>query len=823
MIPSHLSDWLRRSSSPARRRHLALGLGVTFPLLAASNLLPLAGCRSLPSSSQPVLPSEQSTGASRWWPQWKWPEVPKITTPTFSQKSPSSQRWGLGSGPWSREEAIAEVPAQAPSSDSTRSTLADRFAESGKGISLGEGWKRWISTPADRSNTFAEGPSLSTPPTPYPSASDNLKADRRTRGSSSDQEPQESRAWEENAPASSSPWTRRLPPATPTEPSTSRPAPAGDIQWLPPESERPSDRSEGGIPLSQQSGIRSRLEQANSWVQTVAWSERTRRGLLERRRSEGNMLPAIRSPEAQTTESDPPDGDRVPSGRLIAEEKPVRTEKSKTVVGAQPEASATPQPNKSNSGTAGKVAPEEKEQVLAEGWSEPWVALVVTGDQFGYLEPCGCTGLANQKGGLIRRDTLLQQIRGKGWNVVPLDAGNQVRRPGRQSELKFARTAEALKLMGYQAVGLGPDDLNLSATDLLLSFSDIDPKQKSPFVSANVVVYEESFLETLKILSIGDRKIGVTAFLGVEESKQVQNVDVSLVDPVEPVAKAARQMEEMGVRFKVLIAHASLEESAQVAKAVPKFDLVITSGGFGEPTYKPEAIEGTPSQMVQVGVKGMYAGLIGLYDDPNQPLRYQRIALTDQFPDSQRITELFQRYQEELQLTGLEGLGLRPLMHSSNRRFVGSEKCGECHTEAFEIWKGTPHSHATDSIVHPPERSEIARHFDPECLSCHVTGWNPQKYYPYTSGFLGLETSRHLVGNGCENCHGPGAEHSAAEEGSSSADPTMLTRLREEMKLPLERARDKCLECHDLDNSPDFHQDGAFEKYWNQVKHYGKD
>ncbi|MFN5769650.1 MAG: hypothetical protein ACK44Z_09925, partial [Pirellulaceae bacterium] len=135
---------------------------MTFPLLAASNLLPLAGCRSLPSSSQPVLPSEQSTGASRWWPQWKWPEVPKITTPTFSQKSPSSQRWGLGSGPWSREEAIAEVPAQAPSSDSTRSTLADRFAESGKGISLGEGWKRWISTPADRSNTFAEGPSLST-------------------------------------------------------------------------------------------------------------------------------------------------------------------------------------------------------------------------------------------------------------------------------------------------------------------------------------------------------------------------------------------------------------------------------------------------------------------------------------------------------------------------------------------------------------------------------------------------------------------------------------------------------------------------------------
>jgi hypothetical protein len=36
-------------------------------------------------------------------------------------------------------------------------------------------------------------------------------------------------------------------------------------------------------------------------------------------------------------------------------------------------------------------------------------------------------------------------------------------------------------------------------------------------------------------------------------------------------------------------------------------------------------------------------------------------------------------------------------------------------------------------------------------------------------------------------------------------------------------AEKKCLECHDLDNSPDFHVKGAFEKYWKQVEHKGKD
>ena len=49
-------------------------------------------------------------------------------------------------------------------------------------------------------------------------------------------------------------------------------------------------------------------------------------------------------------------------------------------------------------------------------------------------------------------------------------------------------------------------------------------------------------------------------------------------------------------------------------------------------------------------------------------------------------------------------------------------------TKAYEVWSKTPHAHATDSLVKPPNsRGNIARHFDPECLSCHVTGWDPQQ------------------------------------------------------------------------------------------------
>ena len=149
--------------------------------------------------------------------------------------------------------------------------------------------------------------------------------------------------------------------------------------------------------------------------------------------------------------------------------------------------------------------------------------------------------------------------------------------------------------------------------------------------------------------------------------------------------------------------------------------------------------------------------------------------------------------------------------------------------KAAEVFEATPHAHATKTLVDldPP------RHFDPECLSCHVTGWNPQEYFPYASGFMGLQKTPHLNANGCENCHGPGASHVAAENGDVDADDEELERLRAALRLEIVENEGnkegqeinsgvvvkKCLECHDLDNSPEF----DFQKYWPEVEHHGKE
>ncbi len=453
-------------------------------------------------------------------------------------------------------------------------------------------------------------------------------------------------------------------------------------------------------------------------------------------------------------------------------------------------------------------------------WPKPQAALFVTGNQYGYIEPCGCTGLENQKGGLARRFTLLRELRELGWNVVPIDAGNQVRRFGRQAEIKFQTTASGLEEMGYQAIGFGPDDLKLGVGELIAVAATEDPST-APFLSANVVLLDPSLMAGARVISSGGRRIGVTSVMDPKSLDLAVGDEIQILPIDQALPPALDQLRGDDADYLVLLFYGDESAAIETVQDHPGFDLVVVAGGYGEPTYKPMPVDGSSTQVIVTGNKGMHVGLLGLFDD--QTIRYSRVPLTHDFADAPEMRRLMATYQNQLEALGLAGLGLRPVAHPRGDQFVGTEACGECHKTAVEIWENTPHALATEHIVHPGERGDVSRHFDPECLSCHVTGWNAQNYYPYESGYLSLEQSSHLTGNGCENCHGPGAAHVAAEAEGSGIDVAARDALRVAMRLPLDQAKQRCLDCHDLDNSPDFHQEGAFDDYWAEVEHYGLD
>ena len=457
-------------------------------------------------------------------------------------------------------------------------------------------------------------------------------------------------------------------------------------------------------------------------------------------------------------------------------------------------------------------------------WPKPKVVLVLTGMEQGYIEPCGCSGLDRMKGGMRRRYAMLEQLRKDGGPVVPLDVGGFARGFGLQAEMKFSLLVESKEKMGYKAVAFGADDLRLPAAGLVSVAAEVNHKP-SMFLSANVGLFsfDAHITETSRVIAAGGRKIGITAILGAQYQKEINNSDLEMLDPAAALAKVVPELKRKA-DYLVLLAHATREEAIELAKKFPEFNVIVVSEGPDIPPAAPETVPNSSTLLITVGHKGMDAIVLGLYDDTQRPIRYQRVPLDSRFdpaPDAKNppheMKDLMAAYQEQVKTIGFSGLGLQPATHpqaETNGKFIGSQKCESCHEAAYHVWKKSKHALAYQTLA----KLDPPRNFDPECISCHVVGWNPDKHFPYTGGFESLSKTPHLTNVGCEDCHGPGEKHAAAEMPGGQAE--LRDKYRKVVQITKEESKKRqCTTCHDLDNSRDF----DFDTYWPLIEHNEKD
>lgn len=426
---------------------------------------------------------------------------------------------------------------------------------------------------------------------------------------------------------------------------------------------------------------------------------------------------------------------------------------------------------------------------------------------------------------------LFKQLRDKGSPVVGLDAGGLAHGFGRQAEIKFHTLVEGMRAMDYGAIALGETDLKLPAGELVAETTDVENK-KSPFVSANVGLFglAAGMIAKTQIINAGGRKIGVTAVFGKSYQKEIQNSEIEFADPDEALKKVLPDLQK-NADLLVLLAHATIKESMELAEKYPQFNVVVTSGGNPIPPDHWTPVKGSKTIFVEVGLKGMCAIVLGFYGEGAKPaVRYQRVVLDSRqsFVDKAKqgivsndppppaMKNLMAAFQNQLKDIGFEGLGLRASpspQKETGGRFVGTEKCKSCHEESDRVWRKSPHSHAYETLA----KLDPPRNYDPECVSCHVVGWNAQGFFPYESGYRSPEKTPHLLDVGCEDCHGPGELHCKAEEGG---DQAKMDKYRLASRITKEQSeKEQCRTCHDGDNSPDFN----FQKYWPFVEHYEKD
>jgi hypothetical protein len=469
--------------------------------------------------------------------------------------------------------------------------------------------------------------------------------------------------------------------------------------------------------------------------------------------------------------------------------------------------------------------------------------LVLSGEQHGYLEPCGCS--EKQSGGIARRSDLMKQLRAKGWPAAGLDLGGTVKRSRKQSEFKFAAITDSLRRLDYRGVGLGPEELKLTPAFLISANAPVEEGAPGlAFLGANETFFGAPDLEggplKLTTFDLGNVKVGAAMVLGESKQKGIfpegAAADVTFTSPADALNEVLPRLKEAGTQLNVLLSYASLEESRELARQFPQFDVIVSAGGPEDPTGPPETIG--DALLVTVGHKGKYAGVLAYYPgDEKKPLRFEIVDLDrDRFRHDPAMDEVMRDYQQTLvdNLSDVFG-DLGEDFPPREGAYVGARKCGECHKKAFAKWSTTGHAKAYASLTKGRENLDtdqtwVDRTHDPECLSCHVTGWNPQEVVPYTSGFLPRELAADaggphrydlLQGQQCENCHGPGSGHVEvmsqwkADQKSVSQSDFLAAAAR--MKLKADESL--CIRCHDYENSPDF----KFSEYWPKIAHPGKD
>lgn len=485
----------------------------------------------------------------------------------------------------------------------------------------------------------------------------------------------------------------------------------------------------------------------------------------------------------------------------------------------------------SNAPSVPVTTPKSKEPVapLAD-WKTPAAVFLLTGEQHGYFEPCGCS--LHQLGGMARRGDLVRLLaEERKWPVSGFDAGGTLKRNRRQDQIKFSLMFNALNHMHYAGVAAGLEELKLGADFLLQQQQEL--KESVPLLGANIVLFDQADLGwplASRVVQVGKVKVGVTAVFGNSLQEQVAPVgamsNITFKDPAEVLPAVIKTLEAESPNFLVLISHGSEQEAKELAEKFPQFRIILTTGGPEEPDPKPIVVGKV--WILQAGHKGKRVGVLGYFPDNSvETFKFALEELDDtRFQNDPYMRKLMRDYQQQIEDEGLAVSDELLLKHPSGNSFVGAAKCGECHTKAYEHWKDkTKHAHGLESLKkgHPGQEKEwVVRIHDPECLSCHVTGWEPQQMLRFDSGYLSEKRTPLLLDQQCENCHGPGSRHVSLEE-MSGANKDDLLAARNTLKRTKEQARrDMCVQCHDSDNSPKFTPQ-AFDQYWSDVAHPWKD
>lgn len=264
----------------------------------------------------------------------------------------------------------------------------------------------------------------------------------------------------------------------------------------------------------------------------------------------------------------------------------------------------------------------------------------------GYLESCDCA--ENPFGGLVRRATLIKEIRNDNPCVLLLDSGDIF--PPRSDPLLIKYTMLAMERMNYDLIALGDQELILGTEYIR---KEIEEKNL-PFYSANLTICQDvacSYLAPSHLIKeIGSYTVGIISIISPEVftffPKELIN-DLKVTDPVKQVQGFVDTFRKQ-VDLLIVVSHSGYEEDLKLAKQVKGIDVII--GGHSQ-TFVKKASVLPDTLIVQAGEKGQYLGRLNIRFDKKKKIignQYQLLPLTKDIMDDEDVRALIGQYYLEL-------------------------------------------------------------------------------------------------------------------------------------------------------------------------------
>ena len=432
--------------------------------------------------------------------------------------------------------------------------------------------------------------------------------------------------------------------------------------------------------------------------------------------------------------------------------------------------------------------------------------IVFTGRTRGFLEHCGCK--SNQHGGIARRATVISAIRNQFPDILVADIGNSFAYDPSKYRLSSLDVRE-LDVYLQSMDSIGYDLAVISHHELYYGYEFFRTRTSSvsfPFVCANVLKDGVPISKPYVSVSIGSFQV---AFLGIFQHpvsmiKEVSYVfqdrtaDLSYLDPIVAIEK---YLPELRANNDLVFVVGNLETGLIRDRVVPltAIDGVISiqprNTHLSETplglTLYGALLSGFQGNTLVVFERTQLYGInmMELWIDKREGIvggSLKSLPLGDDVDDDIHIRDrLDDLYRSVIRVD------IEPLMgwnqRFSDAEFVGVRECRTCHQTQYAQWKTTSHATAFNTLL------DARRHFQPNCVQCHVTGLGDNSGYK-----LGALKSPMLHVQ-CEMCHGPGGNH-----------------IRNPMNAKMIRkpSTQICTTCHDKD-----HSDFNLSTYYPRVTH----